>query len=115
MVADLVSGPSCSAKHVPGYINHPKLKDAGRVFVVSVNDPFVYGSKYSAFHGFLAEHTPTLILTTIIRLKAWSSNLDPTSQSGVSIHPIIQAFPSLRLPTSVVGLFKTIADRRSRY
>lgn len=35
-------GPACSAAHVPGYINHPKLKDAGKVFVVSVNDPFVY-------------------------------------------------------------------------
>ena len=36
-----ISGPSCSNSHVPGYINHPKLKDAGKVFVVSVNDPFV--------------------------------------------------------------------------
>lgn len=35
-------GPACSSTHVPGYINHPKLKDAGQVFVVSVNDPFVY-------------------------------------------------------------------------
>ena len=35
-------GPSCSANHLPGYINHPKLKDSGRVFVVAVNDPFVY-------------------------------------------------------------------------
>lgn len=32
---------ACSTTHVPGYINHPKLKDAGPVFVVSVNDPFV--------------------------------------------------------------------------
>lgn len=36
------TGPACSSTHVPGYINHPKLKDAGKVFVVSVNDPFVY-------------------------------------------------------------------------
>jgi len=34
-------GPACSSTHVPGYINHPKLKEAGQVFVVSVNDPFV--------------------------------------------------------------------------
>ena len=34
--------PSCSAKHIPGYINSDKLKSAGKVFVVSVNDPFVY-------------------------------------------------------------------------
>lgn len=32
----------CSSSHVPSYLNHPKLKDAGSVFVVSVNDPFVY-------------------------------------------------------------------------
>jgi len=34
-------GPSCSNSHVPGYINHKKLKDAGNVFVIAVNDPFV--------------------------------------------------------------------------
>ncbi|CRK37566.1 hypothetical protein BN1708_020286, partial [Verticillium longisporum] len=33
---------TCSASHVPSYINHPKLKEAGSVFVVSVNDPFVW-------------------------------------------------------------------------
>lgn len=33
---------TCSAQHVPSYINHPKLKTAGKVFVVSVNDAFVY-------------------------------------------------------------------------
>ena len=32
---------ACSTTHVPGYMNHPKLKNVGRVFVVSVNDPFV--------------------------------------------------------------------------
>ncbi|GAD94822.1 AhpC/TSA family protein [Paecilomyces variotii No. 5] len=49
--------PACSATHVPGYINHPKLKDAGKVFVVSVNDPFV--------------------------TKAWGASLDPTGKSGI--------------------------------
>lgn len=39
-------GPSCSATHVPGYINSPNLKSAGKVFVVSVNDPFVYVLPY---------------------------------------------------------------------
>ena len=33
--------PSCSATHVPGYINFAGLKDAGQVVVVSVNDAFV--------------------------------------------------------------------------
>jgi peroxiredoxin 5 len=33
--------PGCSDYHIPGYIQSDKLKDAGRVFVVSVNDAFV--------------------------------------------------------------------------
>ncbi|ERF71263.1 hypothetical protein EPUS_05315 [Endocarpon pusillum Z07020] len=49
--------PSCSNSHVPGYINHPKLKDAGKVFVVSVNDPFV--------------------------MKAWSESLDTNKSSRI--------------------------------
>jgi len=49
--------PACSATHVPGYINHPKLKEAGKVFVVSVNDAFV--------------------------TKAWGETLDPQCSSGV--------------------------------
>ncbi|KAK9646329.1 hypothetical protein HCH54_005079 [Aspergillus fumigatus] len=48
--------PACSSSHVPGYINHPKLKEAGQVFVVSVNDPFV--------------------------MKAWGVSLDATGKSG---------------------------------
>ncbi|KAI1822553.1 Redoxin [Xylaria intraflava] len=48
---------SCSQKHVPSYINHPKLADAGQVFVVSVNDAFV--------------------------MKAWADQLDPAKQSGI--------------------------------
>jgi 2-Cys peroxiredoxin 5 len=32
---------TCSSQHVPSFINHPKLKEAGKVFVVAVNDPFV--------------------------------------------------------------------------
>jgi len=49
--------PSCSARHVPGYINSKKLGEAGKVFVVSVNDPFVMG--------------------------AWAENLDPGAKSGI--------------------------------
>jgi 2-Cys peroxiredoxin 5 len=40
----LLPGPTCTDSHIPGYIAHPKLKDAGKVFVVSVNDAFVYVS-----------------------------------------------------------------------
>ncbi|KAF2495578.1 Redoxin [Lophium mytilinum] len=49
--------PGCSESHIPGYINSPKLKDAGPVFVVSVNDAFV--------------------------MKAWGQALDPTGKSGI--------------------------------
>ncbi|OHF04500.1 IBR domain-containing protein [Colletotrichum orchidophilum] len=49
--------PACSASHIPSYINHPKLKEAGSVFVVSVNDPFV--------------------------MKAWGDQLDPAAQTGI--------------------------------
>ncbi|KAK1720432.1 redoxin [Colletotrichum acutatum] len=49
--------PACSASHIPSYINHPKLKEAGPVFVVSVNDPFV--------------------------MKAWGDQLDPAAQTGI--------------------------------
>ncbi|KAI9372053.1 Redoxin [Aspergillus egyptiacus] len=49
--------PACSSTHIPGYISHPKLKEAGQAFVVSVNDPFV--------------------------MKAWGLTLDPKGESGV--------------------------------
>jgi peroxiredoxin len=32
---------ACSQQHVPSYMSHPAIKDAGQVFVVSVNDAFV--------------------------------------------------------------------------
>lgn len=38
---NILQGPACSSTHVPGFINHPKLKEAGQAFVISVNDPFV--------------------------------------------------------------------------
>ncbi|MCJ1274127.1 hypothetical protein MMC21_001922 [Puttea exsequens] len=49
--------PSCSATHIPGYVSSDKLKDAGQVFVVSVNDPFV--------------------------MAAWGKTLDPTGKTGI--------------------------------
>jgi 2-Cys peroxiredoxin 5 len=48
---------TCSSKHIPSYINHPALKQAGQVFVVAVNDPFV--------------------------MKAWHGQLDPAEQTGI--------------------------------
>lgn len=43
--------PSCSESHIPAYINSPKLKDAGPVFVVSVNDVFVYVTENNLLHS----------------------------------------------------------------
>ena len=33
--------PGCSDSHLPTYIADPRLKQAGKAFVVSVNDAFV--------------------------------------------------------------------------
>lgn len=52
-----ITGPSCSASHIPGYLQSKRLKDAGSVVVVSVNDPFV--------------------------MKAWAKDLDASSSSGI--------------------------------
>ncbi|KAK4242847.1 Redoxin-domain-containing protein [Achaetomium macrosporum] len=49
--------PACSARHVPGYIQHPKTKDFELVGVVSVNDVFV--------------------------MKAWGETLDPAGTQGI--------------------------------
>ncbi|KAF4636884.1 hypothetical protein G7Y89_g1203 [Cudoniella acicularis] len=49
--------PTCSDSHIPGYVSHPKIKNAGKVFVVSVNDPFV--------------------------MNAWGKSLDQDKSSGV--------------------------------
>ncbi|KAI9801630.1 MAG: hypothetical protein M1833_002312 [Piccolia ochrophora] len=49
--------PGCSNSHIPGYLNHKALKEAGQVFVISVNDAFV--------------------------MKAWAETLEKGSRSGV--------------------------------
>jgi peroxiredoxin len=52
---------ACSQTHVPSYMKHPKIRDAGKVFVVAGNDAFV--------------------------TKAWSESLDPAGQTGVRSCP----------------------------
>ncbi|KAI6368039.1 hypothetical protein MCOR25_004722 [Pyricularia grisea] len=47
---------ACSTSHIPSYMKHPKIKDVGQVFVVSVNDAFV--------------------------MKAWAEQMDPAGDSG---------------------------------
>ncbi|GAB1317628.1 hypothetical protein MFIFM68171_07838 [Madurella fahalii] len=49
--------PACSAKHIPGYVNHPRIKEFESVAVVSVNDVFV--------------------------MKAWGETLDPAGTLGI--------------------------------
>ena len=71
-------GPACSAQHIPGYIGHKSLKDAGDVYVISVNDAFVYVFRWS---------TPS-IATLLINhsMKAWGDSLESGEKSGVSKH-----------------------------
>ncbi|KAJ9148708.1 hypothetical protein NKR23_g4763 [Pleurostoma richardsiae] len=47
---------ACSQTHVPSYMTHPGIKDAGQVFVIAVNDAFV--------------------------VKAWADALDPGKTTG---------------------------------
>ncbi|EGU76380.1 Redoxin [Fusarium oxysporum f. sp. albedinis] len=73
---------TCSSKHIPSYINHPKLKQAGQVFVVSVNDPFV--------------------------MKAWSEQLDPAKQTGVPVYS--SNFSQIRFLGDPTGEFTKALD-----
>ncbi|KAI9749573.1 MAG: DNA replication regulator sld2 [Chaenotheca gracillima] len=81
--------PSCSATHVPGYINNKNLKSAGKVFVVSVNDPFV--------------------------MKAWGLTLDPKGDSGVRFlgDPTGQFTEALDLSFDAAAIFG--GPRSKRY
>ncbi|MCJ1450681.1 hypothetical protein MMC28_001014 [Mycoblastus sanguinarius] len=81
--------PSCSATHIPGYVNSSKLKDAGQVFVVSVNDPFV--------------------------MKAWGATLDPTSKTSIRFlgDPSGQFTKDLDLSFESAAVFGQ--DRSKRY
>ncbi|KAH7409946.1 AhpC/TSA family protein [Phaeosphaeria sp. MPI-PUGE-AT-0046c] len=81
--------PACSESHIPGYVNSPKLKDAGKVFVVSVNDPFV--------------------------MKAWAKTLDPSGSSGVRFlgDPSLAFTKALDLSFDGASVFG--GDRSKRY
>jgi len=81
--------PACSEKHIPGYVNSPKLKDAGKVFVVSVNDPFV--------------------------MKAWGKTLDPSGSSGIRFlgDPSLAFTKALDLSFDGASIFG--GDRSKRY
>ncbi|KAL8289331.1 hypothetical protein RB597_001092 [Gaeumannomyces tritici] len=64
--------PGCSSSHIPSYMNHPKIKDAGQVFVVSVNDAFVSGS--SATHRRPSPRRWSLTLTGLPFSAALGAN-----------------------------------------
>ncbi|TKA61221.1 hypothetical protein B0A49_08998 [Cryomyces minteri] len=53
----VIGVPAAFKSHIPGYINSKAAKDAGPIFVVSVNDAFV--------------------------MKAWAQDLDPSGSSGI--------------------------------
>ncbi|EEH22307.2 hypothetical protein PABG_04518 [Paracoccidioides brasiliensis Pb03] len=80
--------PACSASHVPGFIKHQKLRDAGRVFVVSVNDPFVTG--------------------------AWSRMIDPQQTSGIRFlaDPMGKFTKALDLGFDAKAIFGNIRSKR---
>ncbi|KAF2134612.1 AhpC/TSA family protein [Dothidotthia symphoricarpi CBS 119687] len=81
--------PACSENHIPGYINAAKLKDAGKVFVVSVNDAFV--------------------------MKAWGKVLDPSGSSGIRFiaDPSLAFTKALDLSFDGAKIFG--GDRSKRY
>ena len=80
--------PSCSAKHIPAWLGHSKLKDSGSVFVVSVNDPFV--------------------------MKAWGETLDPQQKSGMRFlaDPAAELTNSLDLAFDATAIFGQPRSKR---
>ncbi|KAI8938946.1 hypothetical protein NX059_004798 [Plenodomus lindquistii] len=81
--------PSCSENHIPAYINSSKLRNAGKVFVVSVNDPFV--------------------------MKAWAKSLDPSGSSGIRFLGDPSASFTRALDLSFDGASVFGGDRSKRY
>ncbi|QPH10488.1 hypothetical protein C2857_001817 [Epichloe festucae Fl1] len=79
---------TCSGVHVPSYINHPGLKKAGQVFVVSVNDPFV--------------------------MKAWAEQLDPAGETGIRFiaDPSAEFTKALELEFDASAVFGGLRSKR---
>ncbi|CAJ2509223.1 Uu.00g142490.m01.CDS01 [Anthostomella pinea] len=79
---------ACSQKHIPSYINHPNIADAGQVFVVSVNDAFV--------------------------MKAWADQLDPTKESGIRFlaDPAGEFTKALELGFEAIPVFGNMRAKR---
>ncbi|KAG7134625.1 Peroxiredoxin-5 like protein [Verticillium longisporum] len=98
---------TCSASHVPSYINHPKLKEAGSVFVVSVNDPFVW-----------VLPLPTAKLKdsqlTLRSMKAWADQMDPAQQTGIRFlgDPTAEFTKALNLGWDGSAIFGGIRSKR---
>ncbi|CAL3965619.1 hypothetical protein PZA11_002525 [Diplocarpon coronariae] len=81
--------PTCSDSHIPGFIAHPKLASAGKVFVVAVNDAFV--------------------------MKAWGKSLDKDGSSGIRFlgDPAGKFTRALDLEFEAAGFLGT--NRSKRY
>jgi len=80
--------PTCSDSHVPGYVSHSKLKDAGQVFVVSVNDPFV--------------------------TKAWGKTLDADGSTGIRFlgDPAAKFSEALDVAFDATGVLGNVRSKR---
>ncbi|KAF3763791.1 Redoxin-domain-containing protein [Cryphonectria parasitica EP155] len=80
--------PGCSQKHIPSYLKHPNLQDAGKVFVVSVNDPFVMG--------------------------AWGDALDSSGAIGIRFlaDPVAEFTKALDLDFDATKIFGNVRSKR---
>ncbi|PSR97741.1 tsa family protein [Coniella lustricola] len=80
--------PGCSQKHIPSYLTHPNLKEAGKVFVVAVNDPFV--------------------------MSAWGDALDPSGTLGLRFiaDPTAEFTKALELDFDATKIFGNVRSKR---
>lgn len=68
---------------------HPNLKDAGKVFVVSVNDAFV--------------------------MKAWGETLDPSGTIGVRYHLQVRTEKYSYIDTNLMVQIRFLADQTGEF
>ncbi|MCJ1334654.1 hypothetical protein MMC10_011366 [Thelotrema lepadinum] len=80
--------PTCSDSHIPGYVTSPKTKDAGKVYVVSVNDAFV--------------------------MNAWGKTLDADKKSGITFaaDPGAEFTKALGLDFDAIAAFGNVRSKR---
>lgn len=104
-------GPGCTKMHIPEYINSAKLKDAGKVFVYSVNDPFVYAFPHTQL---LQGPYPLFYigkLTPIVALVPGRKSLIPRERAAYASWPTrMPASPKPLTPSSKCPWLSEIPD-----